>query len=373
MTELRSRVESHLASRDVQVGGPRAWDIQVHDERFFGRLVRDGSLGLGESYVEGWWDCPAVDQLFDRLGRGSTNKPTRSLARSLMRLRSKLTNLQSRARARQVIERHYDLPVGLYERMLDANMQYSCAWFEGTQDLGQAQRLKLELIARKLDLKEGQQVLEIGSGFGGLARHLAQEHGVRVRATNLSGEQMAFARRFNAGLPVEIIEEDYRDTRGRYERIVSIAMLEAVGRRNYTAYFERVHQALQDDGVFVLHTIGDNRSRPHVDRWILEYIFPNGELPSPGELGQEIEGRFVLEDWHNLGPHYDPTLMAWARNFEQAWPEIQALDERFDERFRRLWRYYLLSSAGNFRARNVQLWQLVLTKHKSGTIWQGSR
>jgi cyclopropane-fatty-acyl-phospholipid synthase len=366
---VRDRVVEAFATQDVRVGGDRPWDIRVADERFFDRVVREGSLGLGESYVDGWWECRALDQLFERLGKGQRER-TRSLGRYLLSLRSKLLNLQSRARAKEVVEHHYDLPVVLFERMLDPYMQYSCGFWRDAEDLDAAQQAKLALVCGKLELDARDEVLEIGGGFGGLARYMAENHGCHVRSTNISEEQMAFARTFTRGLPVDVVAEDYRDTAGRYDKVVSIAMLEAVGRKNYPAYFDVVHRCLKDDGVFLLHTIGDNRARPHVDRWIVKHIFPNGELPAPLDLARALDGRFVLEDWHVLGADYDRTLMAWHANFEREWKSLRDLGLPFDDRFRRTWRYYLLSSAGNFRCRNVQLWQLVLTRYKSGRVWR---
>jgi cyclopropane-fatty-acyl-phospholipid synthase len=354
-----SAVREGLERVDLGVRGERPWDLHVHDPRVYQRIAREGALGLGESYQDGWWDCEQLDGLFERLARMPKQR-TRSVAARAHRLAVQALNRQSRRRAREVVDAHYDLPARLFEVMLDPAMQYSCGWWEGAADLEQAQRDKMDRIAAKLELEDGMHVLEIGGGWGGLAHHLAGERGARVTSLNISEGQMAVARQRCAGMPVSVERCDYRDVQGTYERIVSVEMLEAVGNRNLRTYFEAAHRVLAPGGLFVLQTIAENRPRPHPDRWITKHIFPNGELPSPSRLGAAVEGLFVIEDWQAKGLHYDPTLLAWHRRFEAAWPEIEALG--FDDRFRRTWRYYLLCCAGSFRARTLQVWQLILSR-----------
>ncbi len=366
---IERRVVAAFARAGVTIGGHERWDIRVRDPAFLGRVAREGTMGMGESYMDGQWDCDALDELFFRLALVSRER-TKSLGRYLLLARSKLANLQSRARATQVIEQHYDLSNALYQRMLDPYMQYSCGYWREASDLATAQQHKLELICKKLDLKPGERVLEIGGGFGGLARYMAETRGVHVTSLNISEEQMKWAREFNKGLPVEIVRRDYRDAEGQYDKVVSIAMIEAVGRKNYRQFMEVCHRCLKDDGVFLLHTIGDSIERPYADRWILKYIFPNGQIPSTQDIASSTDRLFVLEDWHNFGPDYDKTLVAWNANFEASWAEIKRETPSLDERFRRMWRYYLLMSAGSFRARNLQLWQMVFTKTRTGTLWR---
>ena len=364
----RDAVTAMLARAGVRVGGDTPADITVHDERFFARVAREASLGFGDSYVEGWWDCASVDALFHALARAP--KPAAGgLARALHKLRYRFANPQSRTRARQVVDAHYELGNAFFAAWLDPRMQYSCAYWSDADDLEAAQRAKLRLVADKLHAAPGDRVLEIGCGWGGLAEHLARERGASVTALNISPSQIAAARARCAGLDVEVREQDYREVTGTWDKVVSVAMLEAVGKKNLRGYMEKVHEVMRPDGVFVLHTIGSDITRLHPDRWITERIFPNGYIPSAREMMESAEGLFALEDWHSLGPDYDRTLMAWHARFEAAWPEIQAADPRFDARFRRLWRFYLLSCAGTFRARAMQLWQLVFTRHRSGTHW----
>ena len=270
-----------------------------------------------------------------------------------------LFNQQSRRRSHSVAEKHYNLGNDLFLSFLDPYNQYSCAWFNGTDDLAEAQIKKLDLICRKIGLRREDQVLDIGCGWGGLSRYIAERHGCNVTAVNISQEQIRYAAESCTGLPVRIFNCDYRDLEGTFDKIVSVGMFEHVGGKNYRTFMQVVHRILKENGVFLLQTIGGNMSRINTDAWVTKYIFPNGMLPSVSQIGRAIEGLLVMEDWHNLGPHYDKTLMAWHENFQLAWPRLK---DRYGERFRRMWEYYLLSFAGSFRARHIQLWQIVFTR-----------
>jgi cyclopropane-fatty-acyl-phospholipid synthase len=353
-----------LAPADIRLNGDRPWDIQVHHPRLYRRVLTGWSIGLGESYMDGDWDCAQLDEMFTRLMRlGLEHRPMGwgRLRLGLALAAAAFTNPQREQRAFVVGERHYDLGNDLYERMLDARMVYSCAYWERAATLDQAQEDKLEMICRTLQLRPGMTLLDIGCGWGGLARHAAERHGARVVGITVSREQQALAQRVCAGLPVEIRLEDYRRLEGRFDRIASVGMFEHVGPKNHRAYFDAAHRLLAEDGLFLLHTIGIDQPSTHTDPWIEKYIFPGGKLPAAGELAQAAQRRFVVEDWHNFGPDYDRTLMHWHARFEAAWPELQA---RYGERFRRMWRYYLLSCAGFFRSRQGQLWQLVLSRRE---------
>jgi cyclopropane-fatty-acyl-phospholipid synthase len=356
------RLSRILSSADIQVNGSRPWDIQVHDDRFWWRVLSGGSLALGESYMDGWWDVERLDEFFAKVNDAGLDRKAGGFATLLLWLKGTLFNLQTRSRSAGAVRSHYDLGAGLFEKMLGREMQYSCAYWTGAGTLDQAQRNKMQLIARKLRLAPGMCVLDLGGGFGGLARHLAEEHGCRVVSYNVSRDQVAYARELCRGLPVRVEERDYREARGepeRFDRIVSVGFLEHVGHKNYRPLMDLARRLLRDAGLFLLQTIGGNRSVASVDPWIDRYIFPNGLIPSIAQLGRAMEDLWVVEDWHNFGPDYDRTLVAWWRNFERAWPELRA---KYDERFRRMWNYYLLSCAGAFRARKLQLWQIVLSK-----------
>ena len=350
-----------LARADVRINGNRPWDIQVHDKHMYERVFASWSLGLGESYMDGEWDCDQLDELFTRLLRADMGSAALGLARVKLiaeHLRHKLFNLQSKNRAFEVGEQHYDAGNDVFEAMLDSRMIYSCAYWENAQTLEEAQLAKLEMICRKLQLREGETLLDIGCGWGGLARFAAERYGVKVTGVTVSKEQLALAQERVQGLPVQLLLQDYRDLQGSFDKVVSVGMFEHVGFKNYRTYFGKVHSLLAPGGLFLLHSIGGNLSSTHGDPWAEKYIFPNGMLPSIAQIGAAIEGLFVMEDWHNFGADYDRTLMAWLNNFDAAWPQLSS---RYDTRFQRMWRYYLSVSAALFRARQINLWQVVLS------------
>jgi cyclopropane-fatty-acyl-phospholipid synthase len=351
-----------LARADIIVGGDRPWDIQVHDESLFVRVFRDGTLGFGESYMDGLWDAEALDQTMDRLLRARIDEVVRESWVMLAHVvRARLVNLQRVTRAFEVGEKHYDIGNDLYERMLDKRLVYTCGYFQDVDDddLDGAQEAKLDLVCRKIGLEPGMRVLELGCGWGSFARFAAEKYGAEVEGYTVSREQAELARERCAGLPVKIHLEDYRAAKGVYDRVISIGIMEHIGAKNYRTYMEVADRCLAEDGIAFVHTIAGNRSRKAFDPWFHKYIFPNAQLPSMSQLGAAMEGIFVLEDLHNIGEHYDKTLMAWHRRFEAAWPELAS---RYDERFHRMWRYYLLSCAGGFRARFIQLYQIVMTR-----------
>jgi cyclopropane-fatty-acyl-phospholipid synthase len=354
-------IEHLLDLAGIKIGGDNPWDIQIKDERFYRRVVSQGSLGLGESYMDGWWDCPRLDELVFKVtmsGVRSRVRPTLPLL--FLVLKTKLFNMQSIGRSPEVAEKHYNLGNKLYENFLDPYMQYSCGYFKDTTELNKAQENKMDLICRKLHLKSSDRVLDIGCGWGGLAKFMAERYGCKVVGTNISDEQIKYAREFTKGLPVEIIKKDYREMTGRFDKIVSVGMFEHVGYKNYRKFMESAEKLLTDKGLFLLHTIGNNRTAPVGDPWTNKYIFPNGVLPSIKAIGSAAEKLFVIEDWHNFGQYYDPTLMAWFNNFNNNWNNIKS--EEYNDRFYRMWKCYLLSFAGSFRARYIQLWQIVMSK-----------
>ncbi len=275
-------------------------------------------------------------------------------------LQSLLTNQQTRIRSKKVAQEHYDLSPELYESFLDPYNQYTCGYFKDTNNLNEAQEKKLDLICRKLQLSDRDKVLDIGCGWGGFAKYAAKHYGCHVTGITISDEQAQYAREYTQGLPVEIKLIDYRDLSEKYDKILVCGMIEHVGYKNYRTFMKVVHNALKDDGLFLLHTMGGNHSVRGTDPWINKYIFPNGMLPSIKQIGKSIEGLLVMEDWHNFGTNYDKTLMAWFENFHKGWPNLK---DKYGNRFYRMWKYYLLSCAGSFRARRIQLWQIVLSKH----------
>jgi cyclopropane-fatty-acyl-phospholipid synthase len=356
------RAADLLSTAGITVGGHRPWDMQVHHPATFDRILTRGSLGLGESYMDGWWDCKAVDEFIARVLRARLDEQVGRAGWIWASLKARLTNLQSEHRAWQVGEVHYDLGNDLYEAMLDPSMAYSCGYWAQATDLEGAQEAKLDLICQKLQLRPGMTLLDIGCGWGSLMLFAAQHYGVRCVGLTISKEQARSGAHKAGTLPVRFELADYRqfNLQGaqRFDRVASVGMFEHVGHKNYRSYFDMVHRSLGADGLFLLHTIGKNQAGAEIDPWIERYIFPNGVLPSASEIGLFSEHDFVLEDWHSLGADYDRTLMAWHQRFEAAWPQLQA---KYGERFYRMWRYYLLCCAGTFRARDNQLWQVVLS------------
>jgi len=370
--------EQLIAPTGVRFNGDEPWDIRVHDDSIYSRVVRHGSLGFGEAYMDGAWDSDRLDETIARLLSHDLDSRIHGVAKirfALTWLQEALVNRQSKARAFQVGEHHYDIGNDVYRAMLDSTMSYSCGYWEHAKDLEEAQQAKLALIARKLKLEPGQRVLDIGCGWGGLSQHLAAHHGVEVVGITVSREQRHLAEERCAGLPVEIRLMDYRDQPKHhgadFDRIVSVGMFEHVGQKNYLAYFDTAARLLRDEGIFLLHTIGAYRTMPTSNAWTDKYIFPNGRVPAAQQVARAIEPHFVFEDWHNFGQDYDRTLMAWWHNFDAAWTELRG--GRYDERFYRMWKYYLLSCAGMFRARQGQLWQIVLTKRTHRATYRSVR
>ncbi|MFD2190363.1 cyclopropane fatty acyl phospholipid synthase [Pistricoccus aurantiacus] len=363
-TRARRIVEQLLDGSGIALNGSNPWDLRVHHPDFFSRVLHQGTLGLGESYMDGWWDCDRIDEMAYKMLRHGLGERSRTPKERLAyRMQSGFLNLQSKARAYIVGEAHYDLGNDLFARMLDPTWCYSCGYWKDATTLHEAQLAKLELAARKLELEPGMRVLDIGCGWGSFAEHAARHHGVEVTGITISREQAELGRQRCEGLPVEILLQDYRDLDGHFDRIVSIGMFEHVGHRNYRTYFDTVDRLLDSQGLFVLHTIGSNTSDISADPFINKYIFPNGVLPSTTHINKASEGHLLMEDWQNFGADYDLTLMAWLRNFDAHWPEIA---DNYSERTRRMFRYYLAVCAGAFRARNLQLWQVVFSKGRPG-------
>ncbi len=356
------KVTEIMALAGIRVNGDRPWDLRVRDDRFYQRLLSYGTLGVGEAFMDGWWDAEALDQFCERVVAADLPSKVGRWTMLWLALKGRVLNLQSASRAKKVAQVHYDIGNDVYEAMLDRRMQYTCGYWKGAENLHQAQENKLDLICRKLGVSPGMSVLELGGGFGGLARFLAEEYGCQVVSYNISHEQVQYARAWCEGLAVRVEEKDYREAAretARFDRVVSIGLCEHIGYKNYRAFMGLAHGLLKPGGLFLLHTIGGNASYTSTDAWIDKYIFPNGVVPSVTQLGEAMEHRWVVEDWHNFGPDYEPTLLAWWHNFDRAWPNLR---DKYGSRFYRMWKFYLMTSAASFRARRLQLWQIVLSK-----------
>lgn len=352
-------IKDLLKHADIKVDGDRPWDIQVKNDGLYKRVLSQGSLGFGESYMDDWWETEALDVLVDKLLQAKLDKEVTSVKALTNVMMARLTNRQTKERSKKVAKEHYDIGNDFYAQMLDSRMQYTCAYWPRAKNLEEAQEHKLDLICRKLELDSNDHVLELGCGWGGFAKYAAEKYGCRVTAANISKEQVKYARDNCRGLPVEIIRSDYREVEGTYDKVVAIGLCEHIGYKNYRGFMEIAHKSLKDQGLFLLHTIGGNKSATATDPWIEKYIFPNSMLPSVAQLATALEGLFVLEDWHSFGSDYDKTLMAWFANFDRNWPKMKA---QYGQRFYRMWKFYLLICAGAFRARKNQLWQVVLSK-----------
>lgn len=358
---IEAELAALLASADIRIDGSRPWDMRVNNPAVFTRIALKRSLGLGEAYMDGWWDCQALDEFFYRIVRansgGAYSQSRWMLALQLMR--NALINRQSLSRASEVAHRHYDLDNELFTLMLDETMAYSCGYWRSAGSLHEAQLAKLDLICRKMQLRPGMRVLDIGCGWGSFLHFAASHYNVEVEGITVSVEQARYAEERCRDLPVTVHLKDYRELDGHFDRIVSVGMFEHVGEKNYRTFMQVVHRLLKHNGLALLHTIGDNYTSRSYDPWINKYIFPNGKLPSMKQIAEAAEQLFIVEDFQNMGPDYAKTLKAWDQNFCRAWSKLQ---HRYDERFYRMWRYYLNCCGGAFRARTIQLWQFVLAK-----------
>ncbi|HEY4509037.1 MAG TPA: cyclopropane fatty acyl phospholipid synthase [Candidatus Paceibacterota bacterium] len=355
----REFVESILAPADVKINGSRPWDIQVHNDKLYDRVISQGTLGLGESYMDGWWDCEEMNELFYRvIISGAENKLPRTLKNITHLLKSKILNLQTKVKAKKVIEKHYDIGNNLFINMLGESMVYTCGYWKDANDLDSAQYAKLDLICKKMGLKKGMKVLDIGCGFGSFMKFATEKYGVSVVGVSLSKEQIKFGEKFCAGLPVEFRLMDYRDVKEKFDRVVSIGMFEAVGYKNFKLFMQIAKDCLVEDGLFLLHTIGRAYSTTTNEPWFHKYIFPNGVSSSIKQISAASDGLFVIEDVHNFGQYYGDTTLAWWKNFNKNWDLIK---KDYDNRFYRMWRYYLLSCSGAFRARDSQVYQIVFS------------
>ncbi len=360
MMNFKPKMQELLDLAGIKINGNNPWDIKVHNPKLYTQVLSRGNLGIGEAYMAGWWDCEKLDEFFNKVLKVKLGQKIRPFGLIFYFLKARLFNLQSISKSKKVAEEHYDLGNDFYKDMLDKRMQYTCALWDDAKNLEEAQEKKLDLICRKLKLKKGEEVIELGGGWGGFAKYAAENYGCNVTIYNISKEQVKYTKEICKDLPVKVICADYRTAKGKFDKVVSIGMCEHVGYKNYGNFIKLGSKLLKKQGIFLIHTIGGNQSKKIADRWITKYIFPGGMIPSMKQLGKAFEGIFVLEDLHNIGPSYDKTLMAWYENFEKNWEKRK---NDHSPEFYRMWKYYLLSCAGAFRARDLQLWQLVLSKN----------
>jgi len=370
---IEGTIRSLLLTAGVNANGQGDADIQVKNPDFYKRVLRDGTLGFGEAYMDGWWEVKKLDELCYKILGASLEDKVKSMNYLVHYLEAILINTGKKSKAFEVGVKHYDLGNTLFQKMLDKRMAYSCGYWKEATTLDEAQEAKLDLICRKLNLKPGMKVLDIGCGWGSFCKYAAEKYDVEAVGITVSKEQVEYATLDCKGLNVQIRLLDYRDLNNEalfghnmlFDRVVSVGMFEHVVYKNYKIFMTTVHSKLKENGLFLLHTIGANKSVVTSDAWSNKYIFPNSHVPSIKQIGGAIENLFVMEDWHSFGAYYDKTLMAWFENFDRSWEELKS---DYDERFYLMWKFYLLSAAGSFRARNVQLWQIVLSKNG---VYQG--
>lgn len=349
----------------IRLNGNYPWDITVYNDSFFNRVFSNGTLGFGETYMDGVWESSELDTCITKLLNAKINTRIVGITGIIDSLRARFFNLQNGACAYLVGKVHYDIGNDLYSNMLDKRMVYSCGYWKDAKDLNEAQEAKLELICRKIGLKSSDRILDIGSGWGSFAKFASENYGANVVGLTISKEQFEYSRELCVSLPVEFRLTDYHSVNEKFDHVVSVGMFEHVGYKNYKTFMEVVSRCLKDDGLFLLHTIGANVSYKYNDPWIQKYIFPNSLIPSLKQISEAVEGLFLMEDLHNFGADYDKTLVSWFNNFNENWPRLK---DKYGEKFYRMWKFYLLSCAASFRSRHNELWQIVFSKNgvKSG-------
>jgi len=350
-----------LADADITVNGSQPWDVQVHNEKAYSRILSQSNLGAGESYMDGWWDVEALDVLFTKLlSVDIESKLKKNALVILSLLKEMFFNLQ-RIQVFKVGEKHYDIGNELYTKMLDKRLTYTCGYWKNAKTLDEAQESKLDLVCRKLNLQKGDKILDIGSGWGSFINFAAEKYGAKCVGVTVSKEQFNYANEHRRGMPVETRLQDYMGINEQFDHVVSLGMFEHVGRKNYRLFMKKVNSLLKDDGLFLLHTIGTSHySRSGGDPWVLKYIFPNSELPSLDKIMISVKKLFIIEDLHVFGNDYERTLIEWYKNFVSNWDKLKGI---YDKRFFRMWRYYLNSFIGLFRTRRTHLWQIVFSKN----------
>jgi len=336
--------------------------VRIADNRTLWRIARNPELAVGEAYLDGGFVIER-GSLYDFLALATRNG--RNVKRNR---RSDMMHRNPRKASRKHVAHHYDLSGDLYRLFLDADRQYSCAYFQRPDmTIEEAQAAKKRHIAAKLLLEPGQRVLDIGSGWGGLALSLAEDHGVDVTGVTLSTEQVAQSRERAAkrGLSgrVRFALEDYRDTKGKFDRIVSVGMFEHVGPAQYDTFFDTIAVRLAPDGVALLHTIGNYRGPSGNNPWIEKYIFPGGIVPSLSQIAAAAErAGLYITDVETLRLHYAETLKTWRERFAAHREEARAI---YDERFCRMWEFYLAGAEAGFREGDLVVFQVQLAKSRT--------
>lgn len=366
MLQAEKTMERLLQKAGVTLNGENPWDVQVHDRAVYNRILTSGRLAIGESFMDEQWDCDDLQMFFEKMLSSGADEDLKSLSTLLLIIKAKLINLQSKQRSFEVGEEHYDIGNEFYELMLTGHMQYTCdLWRDGAENLMQAQEAKLDLICKKLKLEPGKRLLDVGCGWGGLMRFASENYGVECVGISVSKEQTQWATDSFGSLPCSIEVTDYRDFQPKdtFDYVTSIEMIEHVGPRNYKNFFSLIHSWLKPEGKFLLQAIGAPEKVPSAEPWINKYIFPNGILPSLYQIEDATRYFYHWEHFENIGVDYEKTLQAWWNNLHEGYDSLRKIDpEKYDERFLRTFKYYLLSSAAMAKLRKIHDWQILFTK-----------
>ena len=367
----KRRFEELVAGAGIEINGRRPFDLRVVNDAFYERVLSRGAIGIVEAYVDGYWESDRLDELAAKLLSSGINFHLGSaLTRRLHGFGARLLRNGKRRRALQVRKR-FDLKNDLYQAMLGRSMVYSCAHWKDSTHLDAAQEAKLKRVAEKVALRPGMRVLDIGCGWGGFAKYAVENYGVSAVGITVVKEQYELGRVLCAGLPIDLRLQDYRDLDDDrpFDAVVGIEVLEHVGYKNHRAFMSKIRRLLKPNGLVLLQTVANNTSRFFVDPRFRRTIFPTGMLPSARHVAAAAEGLLDIEEWHNLSDDYDQTLLAWFENFDSHWPQLR---ENYGEHFYRMWKCYLLSFAGSFRARENQLWQIVFSRAGGGAGTNGA-
>lgn len=367
------RVRKLLNEAEIEINGNNQGDIHVHNPKLYSRVMAGGSLALGESYMDGWWDSDRLDVFFTKLLQSNIQDKVQSdPATILAGLHARIFNSQQGNKAFEIGKRHYDMGNALFERMLGKTMAYSCAFFDGVKDLDHAQTNKINTSLNKLHAKPGMTLLDIGCGWGSIIHQAASTYKLDATGITVSHEQKEWSNRAIAADNLEgsarVKYQKWQDLPSdqQYDRIISIGAFEHFGYKNYKSFFEKVRSVLKDDGIFLLHTIGGLTPVHANEPWLEKYIFPHSMLPAMSQISKASTGVLAMKHVEEKGRNYDPTLMAWYTNLDKNWEEIRKTDpSHYDTRFRRMMDYYLLMCAGTFRSGKNQVWQIIFTKDPS--------
>lgn len=353
---------------DITINGSRPWDIQIHNENFYSKLLFHGTIALGESYVDGWWDCDNIEQCIYRLLKadlinlktGNFKNLGVPLAGKLRLIGPILKNLQSKKTAKYNAKFHYNLGNDLFVAILGKKtMNYSCGYWKNAKTLDEAQTNKMDLICRKLKLESGMKILEIGCGWGNFAKFAAKKYNVNVVGITLSDEQLSYAKKHNSHKNVGFLLQDYRDIKGKFDRIVSIEMIEHVGPKNHKKFMKKTNSCLKKDGLMLIQAISISETVLKNDPWIDKYLFPGAVPMSAKQFCNSSEGLFYILDWHDFTKDYHKTINAWLKNFDDNWSELKS---NYDDRFYRYWKWYLTCCPATALAMTHHLWQVVFGK-----------